>query len=143
MGNPVVFLSYSHRDEKEKDELVAHLKVLRHDGIELWVDDDIPGGEDWERKILEHIEQADVAVLLVSANFLTSEFICNTEVPELKRRRESGALTIFPIIGKDCAWKSVPWLRAMNVRPKNGEPVWAGEEGVTREYLADITGEIA
>jgi GTPase SAR1 family protein len=143
MERPVVFLSYCHQDEREKEELVAQLKVLHHDGIELWVDDDIQAGEDWERKIMEHIAPAKVAVLLVSAGFLTSEFICEVELPELMRRRDSGELTIFPIVGKNCAWQSVPWLRSINVRPKNGDPVWAGDEGATRQHLAEIACEIA
>jgi len=143
MERPVVFLSYSHRDEQEKEELVAQLKVLHHDGIELWVDDDIHGGADWEQAISEHIERANVAVLLISASFLTSEFICSSEVPKLLQRRDSGALTIFPIVGKDCAWQSVPWLRSINLRPKSGHPVWAGDQDATRQYLAEIAGEIA
>lgn len=143
MQQPVIFLSYSHRDEAEKDQLVAHLNVLRHDGIELWVDDDIPGGDDWQRQILEHVERATVAVLLVSENSLTSDFILKSELPALQRRRESGDLKLFPIIAKPCAWRKVPWLRAMNVRPKNGEPVWGGDEALTRERLAALAEEIA
>ena len=143
MDKPLVFVSYSREDVEEKDELVAHLNVLRHDNVELWVDDNLAGGEEWERTILERIDRAVVAVLLVSEHFLNSDFICQTELPALNRRRQAGALTMFPIIGRSCAWESVPWLKALNVRPKNNQPVWAGDDDATREHLTAIAKEIA
>ena len=143
MDKPLVFVSYSREDAEEKDELVAQLKVLRHDNVELWVDDRLAGGEEWQRTIFERIDRAAVAVLLVSEHFLNSDFICQTEFPALNRRRQAGALTMFPIIGKSCAWESVPWLKALNVRPKNGQPVWAGDDAATREHLTAIAKEIA
>ena len=144
MDKPLVFVSYSREDAKEKDELVAHLNVLRHDNVELWVDDRLAGGDEWQRTILEGIDRAVVAVLLVSEHFLNSEFICRTELPALNRRRQAGALTMFPIIGKGCAWKSVPWLKALQVRPGNDQVVWAEDAAAAaREHLTAITNEIA
>ena len=84
MDKPLVFVSYCREDAEEKDELVSHLKVLRHDNVELWVDDKLAGGEEWERTILERIDRAAVAVLLVSEHFLNSDFICQTELPALQ-----------------------------------------------------------
>ena len=76
MTKPIVFVSYSHKDEKEKEALVSHLSVLQRAGlIEVWVDDRIQGGADWEDEIKKVIARARVAILLVSANFLTSDFI--------------------------------------------------------------------
>src|SRR5262245_27669613 len=111
MDKPLVFVSYSREDAEAKDELVAHLKVLRHDNVELWVDDRLAPGEEWQPTILERIDRAAVAVLLISEHFLNSDFICQTELPALNRRRQAGALTMVPIIGKSCAWKAVPWLK--------------------------------
>jgi GTPase SAR1 family protein len=143
MDKPLVFISYSRENAEEKNQLVTHLNVLRYDNVELWVDDHLAGGEDWERTILERIDRAAVAVLLVSEHFLSSDFIRQTELPALKRRRQAGALTVFPIIGRSCAWESVSWLKALNVRPKNGQPVWAGDEAATRQHLTEIAYEIA
>ena len=143
MDKPLVFVSYSREDAEEKDELVAHLNVLRHDNVELWVDDRLAGGDEWERTIVDRIDRAVLAVLLVSEHFLNSDFICQTEFPALNRRRQAGALTIFPIIGKSCAWESVPWLKSLNMRPKNNQPVWAGDAAATREHLTAIAREIA
>jgi len=143
MDRPVIFLSYSHHDEEEKRQLVAHLNVLRHDGVDLWLDDHLAGGDDWEREVMERVEGASIAVLLVSENYLNSQFILESELPALQRRRDGGRLTIFPIIAKPCAWRQVPWLRAMNVRPKNGVPVWDGDEAEAGKRLAALADEIA
>jgi len=140
-----VFVSYSHKDEAEKDALVTQLRVLQKgvDLVEVWSDDAIGAGEAWEAAIEKALDRARVAVLLVSANFLTSDFILRKEVPTLLRRREPDGVTVVPIIAKACAWEKVLWLKEMNARPKNGKPVW-GSGGVTPdEALAAIVGEIA
>jgi tetratricopeptide (TPR) repeat protein len=145
MTPATVFLSYSHKDEKEKDALLSHLRVLEHAGlsIDLWNDDRIGAGGDWEREINEAMERASVAILLTSHNFLTSPFILKKEVRPLLERRADEGLTVFPIIAKACAWKRVPWLTKMNLRPKNGTPVWQGEALDLDEKLAAITEEVA
>jgi serine/threonine protein kinase len=68
---PTVFISYSHKDEKEKDELMAHLGILHHraQAIEVWVDDQIEPGTDWTEEIERAISRAKVAILLVTSNF--------------------------------------------------------------------------
>jgi hypothetical protein len=141
---PTVFISYSHKDEKEKDALVSHLGVLQKGAglIDLWSDDRIGGGDDWEEEIRQAMEKAKIAILLVSANFLTSGFILGTEVPTLLQRRKKEGIIVLPIIAKHCAWLNVKWLAKMNVRPKNGNPIWRkGAE--PDEELAAIAGEVA
>jgi hypothetical protein len=144
MDQPIIFVSYSHKDEEEKDILLSHLGVLHYTGlIDLWNDDRIRAGSDWEQEITIAIKQANLAVLLVSAHFLTSKFILKKEIPEILRRRTSEGLMVFPVIAKACAWREVDWLRKMNVRPKNGRPVW-GDAGIhINEDLASIAEEIA
>ena len=144
MTKPLVFISYSHKDEVEKEQLVAHLMVLETSGlIELWVDDKIEGGANWEQEIEQKIAQAKVVILLVSANFLTSEFILSKEIPDFLERRQKEGLIVFPIIAKSCAWDSFDWLAKMNVKPKNGIPIWSGNNNqVVDNFLANITKEI-
>lgn len=114
----------------EKEQLLTHLGVLRGEGIiDLWSDDRIGAGADWEEEIAQAICQAKVVALLVSANFLTSDFILRKEVPEILKRRQSEGLVVFPITAKDCVWRRVSWLSKMNVRPKNGRPIWGGAGG--------------
>ena len=141
MPQPTVFVSYSHRDEEEKEELVAHLGVLPN--VDLWRDDRIGAGGDWEQEITEAMDRASVAILLITANFLNSGFIKRKEVPRLLEHRASEGLTVFPVIAKACAWEEVPWLTKMNVKPKNGTPVWRASGIHVNEDLAAITKEVA
>jgi len=144
MIQPTVFISYSHKDEEEKDALLSQLGVLQKaDLIQLWNDDRIGAGEDWEQQIREAMSHARVAVLLVTANFLNSDFILMNEVPALLQRRTQEGLTVFPIIAKACAWQEVTWLAKMNVLPKNGRPVWSDRGSHADEDLAIIAIEIA
>jgi tetratricopeptide (TPR) repeat protein len=144
MTQPLVFISYSHKDEEEKEKLLSHLGVLgKADLIDVWCDDRIGAGSDWEQEIRQAMAQAKVAILLVSANFLTSDFILGEELPTLLQRREAEGLTVFPVIAKACAWETVEWLAKMNVRPKNGRPVW-GDAGIhVDEDLAAVAKEVA
>ncbi len=143
MTLPTVFISYSHRDEKEKNVLLNHLTVLKQAGlIGVWSDTDIKAGSDTEEEINQAIDQAKIAVLLISANFLTSE-VLQTEIPRLLERRQEEGLIVFPVIAKDCAWRRVGWLARLNVRPKHGQPVWRHNDRYVDEELTAVTEEIA
>ena len=143
MSGATVFISYSHNDEKEKNTLLLHLGVLRGAGlIDLWSDDRIGGGAEWEIEIDEAMSRARIAILLISANFLNSEFILSKEVPVLLKHKEEQGLTVFPVIAKACAWKSFEWLRKLNVRPKNGVPIWDKHGLPDDEALTTIAYEI-
>jgi formylglycine-generating enzyme required for sulfatase activity len=138
---PKIFISYSHKDEQEKDALLAQLRVLKQHS-DVWHDDRIGAGENWEQRINETMEQATVAVLLITANFLTSDTIERLEVPKLLARHQLDGLPIVPIIARHCAWQEVDWLTKMNVRPKNGTPVWRDGGKYADEELERIAREV-
>src|SRR3972149_1914097 len=101
MTKPIVFISYSHKDEEWKNRLVSHLGVLQSEGhLDIWDDRRIETGVDWYPEIQKAIDAASVAILLISADFLTSKFILREEVPRLLERREKDGLHIFPVIVK-------------------------------------------
>lgn len=140
---PTIFISYNRKDEVEKDYLLSHLGVLQGAGlIDLWSDHRIAAGDDWQTEISQAIVQAKIAVLLVTANFLNSKFILQTEVPELLRRRQTEGLIVVPVIARACAWRAVGWLRQMDVRPRNRTPIWSGNAHQVDEQLAQIAEEI-
>jgi hypothetical protein len=141
---PTVFISYSHKDEMEKKELVSHLEVLQGEGmIDVWVDDRIGAGRDWAAEIDRAMSRAGVAILLITKNFLTSKFILQTEIPRLLKRRKREGLVVFPVIARPCAWRQVEWLARMNVRPKNGVPVWREGGRYVDEELTAVAEEVA
>ncbi|MGH9847933.1 MAG: TIR domain-containing protein [Blastocatellia bacterium] len=120
MSKPIVFISYSHKDEKWKDRLTNHLRVL--DAIIVWEDRGIRAGEAWETRIQSAIATADAAILLISDHFLNSEFIKTKELPWLLQRKNQG-MKFFPVIITDCAWQTKDWLDSIQCRPTDGRPV--------------------
>ncbi len=98
-----LFISYSHRDKTFLDRLLIHLSPLAQEGvIDLWVDTKLTAGEQWKETIEESLQTASVAILLVSADFLASEFIVNNELPSLLKAAKEEGTRIIPIILKPC-----------------------------------------
>jgi TIR domain len=121
-STPTVFISYSHKDETWKKRLVTHLSVLEQQGLlQTWNDRNIGAGDEWFEEIRKGMESAKVAILLISANFLSSNFILRSEVPRLLERRECEGMIVFPVICKNTLWKEVPWLAKLQARPRDGK----------------------
>jgi tetratricopeptide (TPR) repeat protein len=144
MMTPTVFISYSHKDEEWKDRLVVQLGVLQQAGLlDPWDDRRIEAGADWQPQIEQAMQAASVAVLMVSANFLTSQFILGEEVPRLLQRRAEEGVRVFPVIVKPCAWKQVSWLSRLKAYPKDGRPLSGGTDYQIDADLAAVAEEIA
>ena len=98
-----VFISYSHKDKEYLDRLLVHLRPLEREGlIGLWADTAMTGGEHWRDEIKQALERARLAILLISPDFLDSEFILNNELPELLFTAQSRGTYILPIILSPC-----------------------------------------
>lgn len=140
---PKVFISYSRRDESWKERLVTQLAVLeQQDLLTLWEDRKLAAGDEWQREIVEAMEGSNVAVLLVSASFLTSKFIMGVEVPALLERRENEGLRIVPVVVKPCCWRNIPWLAQLDLRPKDGRPLSGMSDFEVEDSLAGLGDEI-
>lgn len=86
-------------------------------------------------EIHQIIAKARVAILLITADFLTIEFILNEEIPGLLNRRSRNEdLIIFPIIAKACAWKTMKWLDPMEVRPQGSRPIWGNNSELMQSW---------
>lgn len=149
MSRPLIFISYSHKDEETwKDPLVRQLSVAQQQGLlELWDDRRIDAGENWFEEIIKAIEDGCIAILLVSENSLTSQFILNQEVPRMLNRLGTGKLKLYPIIVEPCDWGAVEWLKQMNLRPRDGRPVGETKDKERTKYqisldLLEIAKEI-
>ncbi len=140
---PTVFISYSHKDEVWKDRLVSQLGVLSEQGLlTFWDDCQIGVGEDWYKEIQDAMNAANVALLLISADSLTSKFILREEVKHLLQRRDEEGLIIFPIIVRSCPWQKVDWLSRMQVRPRDGKPLASYGGNRRDEALSNIATEV-
>jgi hypothetical protein len=100
MSNRIkVFISYSHEDEDWLARLRIHLRPLERDyDIDIWDDRMIRSGSKWHDEIENAVSSAKVAVLLVSASFLASEFIATEELPRLLNAAEREGATVLPVI---------------------------------------------
>jgi predicted nucleotide-binding protein len=118
-----VFLSYSHKDEQFADRLQQHLAPLKRDGIiETWFDREIEPGSDWTTAIDEHLKEADLILLLVSADFIASEYCYGTEVRRALAMHDAGEAAVVPIILRPCDWASTPFSK-LQALPRDAKPI--------------------
>ena len=107
-----LFISYSHKNERWLKRLLVHLKPLHLDReIDVWSDKRLKPGDDWTREIKAALARAEVAVLLVSADFLASDFIVSVELPLLLQLAERQSCKVFPIIVGSCLFSSIKDLQ--------------------------------
>lgn len=98
-----VFISYSHADTTYLNRLMIHLRPFEKNGvIDLWVDTKIKVGEKWKDKIKQALDKSALAILLISADFLASDFIIDNELPPLLQAAEKEGKLILPVIIKPC-----------------------------------------
>lgn len=112
-----VFISYSHADRGWLERLQKHLKPLQREGIEVWADTRLKAGEQWRDEIREALSNTRVAILLISADFLASDFIVTNELPPLLTAAEEDGATILPVIISACGYvrmESLSRFQAVN-----------------------------
>ena len=134
---PTIFFSYSHKDEDLRDRLEVHLATLKRQGaIETWHDRRIIRGDEFAGRIGEEIERADVILLLVSPDFLNSDYCYDVEMKRAMERHDAGEARVMPVILRACDWHSAPFGKLL-AAPKDGKPItsWADLD----EAFLDVT----
>lgn len=124
MPKPIkLFYSYAREDEPLRKALETHLATLKQQGlIEGWHDRQVSAGAERQKEIDKHLEEADVILLLVSADFINSEDCFDFEMKRALERHEAGSACVIPVIVRDCYWKGTPFAKLQAV-PKNAKPV--------------------
>lgn len=123
-----LFISYSHSDERYKDMLEKHLILLKRNKIiEAWSDREIVAGEEWDSKIKDELEQADIILLLVSIDFLNSNYCYDVEIKRAIEKHEKNEAILIPIILRTCDWHGTEFSK-IQALPKNGKPVKTFED---------------
>jgi hypothetical protein len=118
-----LFFSYSHKDEDLRNELETHLALLKRQGIiSAWHDRRINAGNDFEEQISSEIESSQIILLLISANFLASDYCFDREMTRALEKHEEGSAVVIPVILHPCDWHSAQFgnLRAT---PTDGKPI--------------------
>jgi tetratricopeptide (TPR) repeat protein len=118
-----VFYSYSHKDEELRDELKDHLSALRNQGIiRGWHDREITAGTEWAGQIDEHINSADIILLLISASFLASKYCYDVEMKRAMERHENGEARVITVMLRPVDWKGSPFAK-LQFLPKDAKPI--------------------
>ncbi|MET0645317.1 MAG: TIR domain-containing protein [Pyrinomonadaceae bacterium] len=145
-GDPTyLFFSYAHEDEDLCNELINHLSNLKRQGvIKDWYDRHIEAGKDWEGELLKHLDSAGVILLLVSANFMASDYISNVEVKRAMQRHRDGQACVIPVILRPCYWADAPFSK-LQMLPTDARPVtsWRTHDDAFLNVVQGIRKAIA
>ncbi|WP_375479387.1 toll/interleukin-1 receptor domain-containing protein [uncultured Nostoc sp.] len=131
-----VFFSYAHKDEEFKNELVKHLSILKRQGvITAWHDREITAGTEWASEIDKHLNKARIILLLISSDFLASDYCYEIELVRAMERHASGEACVIPVILREVDWRGAVFGK-LQALPKNADPVvnWVNRD----QAFADV-----
>jgi hypothetical protein len=147
-----LFYSYSHRDERYRMQLETHLALLRRQGIITdWHDRKISGGAEWREAIDTELRAAHVIVLMVSPDFMASDFAYLSEMTIALRRNEAGTARVVPVIIRPVDWQDSP-IGKLQALPNDGKPItlwknrdlawWEVSQGI-RQVASELARRLA
>ncbi len=118
-----IFYSYAHEDEALRDELEKHLSNLERQGhIVLWHDRKIDAGKEWAHEIAANIQEAQIILLLISPDFMASQFCNESEVPLAMERHETEGVRVIPVILRPVDWQDTLFHK-LQALPTNSKPI--------------------
>ena len=119
-----VFISYAHKDEEFRRELQAHLRLMERQGLyKCWHDREITAGTDWKEQISQNLREADIVILLVSSDFLNSDYCYDVEMKAALDAHRSGRSLTIPVIVRSVAnWEDSPF-GSLQALPTDAKPV--------------------
>jgi TIR domain len=135
-----LFYSYAHQDERLRKRLEIHLSALRQQGvITEWYDRKIIAGSDWKQSIDAHLMAAKIILLLISPDFLDSDYCYGVEVQKALARHAKGEACVIPVMLCPVDWEGAPFAHIQCV-PSPDRPVttWANRDEAFREVAKAI-----
>jgi hypothetical protein len=132
--------AYSHRDEQMKQELIKHLSPLQRTGLVAeWHDRRIEPGADWEREINLHLNRSHIILLLISADFIYSDYCYGVEMIRALEREALGEARVVPVILRPCDWHALPFGKLQGL-PQDGKPVttWSNQDEAYTDIVRGI-----
>jgi len=137
-----IFFAYSREDSILRDRLDKHLSGLkRKNYVNTWYDGKIDAGKEWEKEIDTNLSKADIILLLISADFIASDYCYEVEMTKAIGRHEKGDSVIIPVILNPCDWSDLPFSKIQGL-PQNGKPItstfWENSEIALNEVAKSI-----
>lgn len=138
-----VFYSYCHQDESDRNELEKHLVILKRQNlVSFWHDRKILPGNEWKNEIDSNLEKADIILLLISSDFINSEYCWGNELKRAMERHEEQSAIVIPVILRDCLWQDAPFGKLQGL-PKDGKAVNGRDWKNTDEAFTDVARGIS
>jgi hypothetical protein len=127
---PTLFFSYTHVDEDLRNRLEVHLSALKRQGlISTWHDRRITAGSHVGNVIDANLDAADVILLLVSPDFIASDYCYEREMARAIERQTRGDARVIPVILRPCDWHDLPFGKLL-ATPRDGKAIttWANPD---------------
>ncbi|GCE13843.1 toll/interleukin-1 receptor domain-containing protein [Tengunoibacter tsumagoiensis] len=140
-----VFISYSHKDKVLRDGLSTALSNLqRQNIIHTWYDGDLVPGSEWQKILMHKLTTAHIILLLISADFIASDFCYSKEMGIALERHHKGEACVIPILLRPCDWKGAPFSE-LQIIPENNKAItkWADRDEAFTEVTNGIRKSIA
>jgi tetratricopeptide (TPR) repeat protein len=136
-----VFISYAHEDEEWRRKLDAHLSLLEREGVlDVWHDRRLLAGEEWAEAIDDRLRSADLVLLMVSADFIRSDYCYGREMTTALAQDEAGRTRVVPIIVRRCDWETAPFGK-LQALPRDNLAVATHPRGPD-EALTEVAKEL-
>jgi hypothetical protein len=117
-----IFYCYAHEDERLLNQLKSHLRPLQRQGlIDVWHDRDISAGVEWEQEISKHLNEAEIILLLVSPDFMNSDYCSSIEMKKALERHNRKEAYVIPIILRPIYWQGL--LGHLQALPADAKPI--------------------
>ncbi|WP_333796590.1 toll/interleukin-1 receptor domain-containing protein [Rheinheimera sp.] len=140
-----VFISYSHKDESFKDDLIEHMAGLTRSGaISEWNDRKILPGQDWSSEISDNLTNSQLILFLISSSFMSSEYCFNVEAQKALELHKAGKAKLIPIVIRPVDWGGSE-LATLQGLPKDADPIssWSDSDAAWLNVIKGIKNCIA
>lgn len=118
-----IFCCYAHEDRSHLQNLTKHLMPLKREGlVTLWTDTDINAGVEWEKEIRLHLNTSHIILLLVSPDFIASDYCYGIEMTRAMERHANDEAQVIPIILRSIDWLNTPFGK-IQALPTDGKPI--------------------
>jgi hypothetical protein len=139
-----VFISYAHKDAAWFEKLKTQLSAMEliTDKIDIWYDERIPKGAEWEKEIMAALDSAEVGILLISKDFFASGFIKDKELPRLLKAASEERTRLLILIINHCAFSEIPTLNIYQTINPPEKPLSELDDNEQDKYFVELIDEV-
>lgn len=140
-----IFCCYARKDRGLQDQLVKHLEPLRRAGqVTTWYDRELLPGMEWKQEIDKHLNTSDIVLLLISPNFMSSDYCYSIEMQKALERHERGEARVIPVILRSVNWKETP-IGKLQALPTDGKPIvgWHDRDEAFQDVVRGVIAVVS